>query len=322
MKKSILLTLTLCLCVTLQSQIAFVGNMFPAAGSTSMEMYDPANPSSLTVYIQVYSAGVTEPAGQGAGIICEVYYGEVTNFGDTWMSINTVPMTYNVDIGNNDEYQGSIPIASSNNIEFTCRCSDDGGTNWVFADLGAGGNGRIEVEAVLPLELMRFNILEKENHLVFHWATSNEIAVSHFELEQSNSLDGQWNRIGKVNANNSFGEQHYQLDVPTPNLAKSYYRLKMLDQDGSYAYSGIQSFEQELMKPIIRVRSNAVEITDLNAFSGSFTMLSASGQVIAQQVVEEVQSIEWAGALSSGMYIIQLQGASGNNVLSTKIMIP
>ncbi len=63
---------------------------------------------SGVVYGQVYEPGVTEPAGQGAGILAWVGIspeGDNSN-PDSWT--NWIPATYNVDSNNNDEYQATI----------------------------------------------------------------------------------------------------------------------------------------------------------------------------------------------------------------------
>ena len=60
----------------------------------------------LDVYVQVYEAGVTPGAGQGAGIACYVHWGQ---YGDPW---DDIQMTYNGDIGDNDEYRATIPQAA------------------------------------------------------------------------------------------------------------------------------------------------------------------------------------------------------------------
>ena len=63
---------------------------------------------SVTVYGQVYEPGVTPPAGAGAGIQAWVGIspiGSNTN-PNTWTS--WTPATFNVDSGNNDEYQAVI----------------------------------------------------------------------------------------------------------------------------------------------------------------------------------------------------------------------
>ena len=65
--------------------IDWVGNMFPASGSSSTIVEG----ENFNIYIQVYKAGTTEPAGQGAGINCEVYYSDVNGFGMPWLNVFT-----------------------------------------------------------------------------------------------------------------------------------------------------------------------------------------------------------------------------------------
>lgn len=65
--------------------------------------------SSFTVYGQVYEPGVTEPAGQGAGILAWVGVSTSNTNPDTWST--WTEMEYNPDAtstGNNDEYMGSL----------------------------------------------------------------------------------------------------------------------------------------------------------------------------------------------------------------------
>lgn len=67
--------------------------------------------NTATVFAQIFESGITEPAGQGAGIqawigVSNTNASSVTDFETvdwTW-----VPATYNVDNGNNDEYQAAI----------------------------------------------------------------------------------------------------------------------------------------------------------------------------------------------------------------------
>ncbi|MFC4738880.1 T9SS sorting signal type C domain-containing protein [Flavobacterium ponti] len=62
--------------------------------------------NAVTVYAQVYEPGVTEAAGQGAGITAEIGYSSTDSTPDatwTWTSA-----TFNVQSNNNDEYQATI----------------------------------------------------------------------------------------------------------------------------------------------------------------------------------------------------------------------
>lgn len=85
---------------TAPSTIGWCNLQYPSTGSIN-------EGNSLTVYGQVYKSGVTEPAGQGAGIQAWVGYSSSnTNpntAGWTWVSAS-----YNGDSGNNDEYKADI----------------------------------------------------------------------------------------------------------------------------------------------------------------------------------------------------------------------
>jgi hypothetical protein len=81
-----------------QAAIGWAGNVWPLHNSIQV----PTGP--VTVYAQVWKGGVTDSPGQGAGISAELFY--KTNIDPTELS---VAMTYNGDVGNNDEYKGDVP---------------------------------------------------------------------------------------------------------------------------------------------------------------------------------------------------------------------
>ncbi len=100
MKK--LLMIALCALVLTAAGSAFAtidwaGNVWPADNANVV----PTGP--VDVYAQVYKAGVTDGAGQGADLSA------VLNYTIDYVTFGQVAMTYNADIGNNDEYTGQIP---------------------------------------------------------------------------------------------------------------------------------------------------------------------------------------------------------------------
>jgi len=91
--------LSLALAGGAHAEIGWAGNAFPNHGAQITPTADQF------VVAQVYKAGVTDMAGEGADIAATLHY---TAEGGAEMS---VAMTYNTDIGNNDEYIGFIPQA-------------------------------------------------------------------------------------------------------------------------------------------------------------------------------------------------------------------
>ncbi len=81
-----------------QAEIGWAGNAFPNDGHTIV----PAD-GSQSVYAQVYKEGVTDAVGEGADITADLVY-DIDGTGP-----QTLPMIYNTDVGNNDEYVGIVP---------------------------------------------------------------------------------------------------------------------------------------------------------------------------------------------------------------------
>ncbi|MFN2226991.1 MAG: alpha-1,6-glucosidase domain-containing protein, partial [Anaerolineae bacterium] len=109
------------------SSLDWVGLMWPRGG-VSHEVAAGGAGGDFQVYVQVYEPGVTDLAGQGAGITCFLHWGR---YGGAWQDL---AMTYNVDQGNNDEYVATIPQATLNGLApgtygFTAYCSEDGGAS-------------------------------------------------------------------------------------------------------------------------------------------------------------------------------------------------
>lgn len=122
------------------STLDWVGLMWPRGG-VSHAIHQGAATGGFDVYVQVYEAGVTPGAGQGAGIACYLHWGK---YGGTW---NDIAMTYNTDKGNNDEYKATIPQATLNALTpgtygFTAYCQKTGeqGKKWKQDGYDIGGN--------------------------------------------------------------------------------------------------------------------------------------------------------------------------------------
>ena len=97
----------------------------------------------------------------------------------------------------------------------------------------------------LPVELLYFTGKRLEGRNLLEWETASEIDASHFELERSR--DGQtFNFIGEILANgNTNLSTTYSFTDEAPSMSRDYYRLKMVDLDGSYAYSKMVIIDQE-----------------------------------------------------------------------------
>lgn len=128
----------------------------------------------------------------------------------------------------------------------------DAGIDDLFPDLAPtttdlAGNLRVSGNAIdmgayeyfnsLPVTLLSFKALKQENTVLLTWKTTEETNFSHFEIQRS-AYARMWQAIGAVPAEDN-GSYTFTDNSQLPALA--YYRLKMVDLDGTYAYSPIRS---------------------------------------------------------------------------------
>ena len=95
----------------------------------------------------------------------------------------------------------------------------------------------------LPVELTSFYAEAKTSTVDLKWTTATEVNNYGFEIERATASEGKlvkWEKIGIVNgAGNSNSPRDYSFRDVEPARAKSSYRLKMVDIDGTYEYSKV-----------------------------------------------------------------------------------
>ena len=88
----------------------------------------------------------------------------------------------------------------------------------------------------LPQNLLTFTASKGDKKVVLNFTTTNELNVTSFEVERS--ADGSsFTTIGTVTGEGANGKYAFIDAQPLP--AANYYRLKLIDQNGSYSYSKI-----------------------------------------------------------------------------------
>ena len=96
-------------------------------------------------------------------------------------------------------------------------------------------------EAALPVTLVEFHGVRHENAALLSWLTTHESNSDHFAIERS-ANGKQWETIGTVTSHGEGDEkQSYTFTDSAPLPGENLYRLKMVDRDGTFAYSRIQS---------------------------------------------------------------------------------
>lgn len=173
---------------------------------------------------------------------------------------------------------------------------------------------------VLPVELNTFSgrALGKANELVWH--TASEANFSHFEVQRG--TDGsEFRTIGEVQGQgNTAKESAYSYTDRNFLNTQNYYRLKMVDLDGSFEYSpvillksnpkdGISIYPNPA-KDIIRIQLNM--FPDNNVF---YTLMSIDGQKVMEGNINEQNYNLDIHSLNKGIYILNVSGDGSNETI-------
>lgn len=184
-------------------------------------------------------------------------------------STTTVNLTSNglvtTNVNNNSQkfYIGNNPIWTSNNGSVT------------GPSIGTSTSGQ------LPIELLYFYGIPSGFDVILEWATVSEMDNDYFEIQSSE--DGvNWLTIGKIIGNgNSQTLKNYTFLDYNPNIPTGYYRLKQVDYDGKFNFSGIiyVDFVRHNKKNSIIIAPNPIKQYDninliLDGFDNEEVLLS------------------------------------------------
>jgi Secretion system C-terminal sorting domain/FG-GAP repeat len=169
----------------------------------------------------------------------------------------------------------------------------------------------------LPIELGYFAGNYSNNAVILNWKVENQINFSHFDVEKS--LDGTvFNGIGNIKLTNS--ELYYYKDIDLSKSSLFYYRLKMVDNDGSFSYSNIISIRTGQVNTF-SILGNPVKdnlhLTGLKA-GGTLTLYDNVGKMILQKNIEDESFFMDVSFLVNGVYFLQY---SNDNVIGNKKII-
>ena len=184
--------------------------------------------------------------------------------------------------------------------------------------------GADEDLVALPVELTSFSAVYNNNSVILKWITSCELNNSGFEAERS--IDNlHYQKIGFVNGNGTTTETSYYSFVDHNIFDKAYYRLKMVDFDGSYKYSVVVEVELNYLNDFELTQNypnpfNPATLINYRIAYTSFVELivyDILGNTVSR-VVDEIkpagtyEAIFDASSLSSSVYFYTLRAVPAN----------
>ena len=174
----------------------------------------------------------------------------------------------------------------------------------------------------LPVELTSFTARAAPQGVAVAWATASEKDAATFQLERS--PDGQqWQTWRAVPATNRAAGARYAALDAAPLPGTSYYRLLMVDQDGTTAYSPVQNVTLVAPAAALEAFPNPAGqvLTVRSASPGDqLQVLNSTGQVVWRQTDGSAGAQISVAAWPAGLYYVRSQG-SGHALLSQKIVV-
>ncbi len=191
--------------------------------------------------------------------------------------------------------------------------------------LGTHGNGLFMLSfpaAVLPLDLLSFDVAKKAETVQLKWVSANEVGFSHYNVQKSE--DGKYfSFLTKIKAT---GADNYQAMDEKPSAGQNYYRLEMVDTDGKRKYSKIVNvtFDSKIstcsVYPNPTADNNVTLDVTLSKDSDlivEWTDVAGRSRLRNQQKVTQGNSqipVD-ISALANGLYFITVRNAADNGVL-------
>jgi hypothetical protein len=256
-------------------------------------------PGTYQIVLGTSSAGSTAvslPSGyytssEGGTVISGVSQNDATHNSKTTVTVDCAAITY---------VAGAKVAATANYLE---------------VDFG------ITLINPLPINLVTFNGKQNDEQIDLTWKTASEKNFSHFEVQKSGDAK-EFATIATVKGNQA---EFYNLVDANPIEGNNYYKLKMVDQDGTANLSKTIMVNYEKGGNYISVENPAVNgefMVMTNLKNAKFTLLSTLGSKVETSIVSLQNNRFKIKAMntSAGLYYLTIE--ANGKFITKKILMP
>ncbi|MCC7400714.1 MAG: T9SS type A sorting domain-containing protein [Chitinophagaceae bacterium] len=187
-----------------------------------------------------------------------------------------------------------------------------------FSETQVDSTWKAQCPIVLPLQLLQFQGSKHNNAVDLSWTTTQEINTSYFDVERGS--DGiHFNKIATLPTNNTPSVNNYYYTDQNP-LSTNFYRLKMVDIDGSFKYSSVLKINLDgaLKFDVFPNPANSSITVSGISENQIVKLLSSDGKLLLQKRVSGESMTMDISKYSPGLYILQY--FDGTSLQSRKII--
>ncbi len=174
---------------------------------------------------------------------------------------------------------------------------------------------------VLPVRLINFIAQPEKNEVKLQWTSADEHNFKGYSIERSSDANN-WSEIGFVNAKTD-GQQKmdYGFYDQHPLSGTGYYRLKLMDKDGSFTYSEIRKVVfagQTTVSVYPNPARNFVTVSGLSGKS-AIKLMDVTGRTLQTITTESPYEKIKVSTLAKGIYNLVIVSDKGG-VITKKVV--
>ncbi|MEO8473000.1 MAG: hypothetical protein ABI477_12440 [Chryseolinea sp.] len=184
---------------------------------------------------------------------------------------------------------------------------------------------------ILPVTLVSFKANAVNSAVELAWTVADELLLSEYQLERTSS-NLNFSTIASVKSINSSTKKTYKWTDNSPMYGVSYYRLKMIDYDGSITYSNLVKIGEKIRKGITLypnpVTDNTIKLRMDDQLKGEYIVylhnIFAETILVRQFIydgTEDEISIDLNRNQPAGTYLLRIVDPEMNRTIF-KIILP
>lgn len=177
----------------------------------------------------------------------------------------------------------------------------------------------------LPITLSEFVVTKNNCLAILNWKTANELNSDRFEIEVSTGSNPVYAVASTVVASGSSSTtKAYQFNYTMQQGVVYYFRLKMIDKNGSFTYSNIQSASCSKGNGGIVIGPNPTmnyfTIRGMQNGRNSVQVFAANGQIVKNLEINQNQGDVNIKHLAPGMYTVKVTNLISEAIFVTKLI--
>lgn len=207
------------------------------------------------------------------------------------------------------QYSKSIGTGLTLDLRITVQDLDTGDEDIAIDNVSVSGT------APLPINLSNFSVTSEENSKVrLNWITESEINSDYFGVEYSS--DGRdFLELNQVQgAGTTYETQNYHFLHEKANTGINYYRLRMIDLDGTFTYSPIEAIRLEsdskvVIRPSIAKSRIELLVDSVNGQEVEIEVINSMGQTVLDKKIESgIEKLDFdIDELHKGHYFVRVK---------------